>query len=686
VTTSVFFRRPAAAVVAACLLALPPAMPVAAPLPAGLPLDGRLTSEAIAATCRDAVAVARGRIDAILRQPGPRTFANVTAPLEDAESDLNDSLAAQQFLDLVAPDPDVRRASARCGTAVGDLFGMENARPDLYAALLAARAGGTAATPAQRKLEALDISGMQRSGAGLAPAARREFLVRERTLSDLANAFAADVANDTTTIAIGATQAAALPGDFVATLGPGSAGGYVVPVNESTAATFMANESDAAARRAYYVAYYRRGGPVNVAFLQQALRERERVARLLGYRNWSAYVSADRMAGTPANVDAFLKRLDGALLPQARAEYAQLAALKGAPLEPWDVTYYQSRLRRARYGVDRDVVRSYFPAPHVVAAVLALYARVFGVTFTPAPDLPRWDPAVQAYDVTDTATGTSRGTFYLDLYARPGKLDRFANATLRARRVLAGGGVRPAVNAILGSWAPGAPGQPALLSHEDVIAFVHEFGHNVAALLADTPYETLNGGFRLDFIEAPAEMMETFAWEPAVLAQLSANVATGRPLPARLIARMIAARGFDAAYASVLQIFYAAVDQRFHTLPSPVATTAVWKRTFAELTPGRFVDGTIPQASFAHLMNGYEGGYYAYLWSQVDAQDLFAAFRAAGLENPRVGRRFRDDVLAPARTFEPDVEVRRFLGRPVDPHAFYRALGIRPKSGTATIR
>jgi Zn-dependent oligopeptidase len=171
-----------------------------------------------------------------------------------------------------------------------------------------------------------------------------------------------------------------------------------------------------------------------------------------------------------------------------------------------------------------------------------------------------------------------------------------------------------------------------------------------------------------------------------VLEALSSNVRDGRPLPRDLIARMRAARRFDAAYAAVVQVFYAGVDQRYHTLPPPVATTAVWKRSLAALTPNRFADGTIPQASFAHLMNGYEGGYYAYLWSDVYAQDLFSAFAARGVRNARIGARFRADVLAPARSLDPSVEVERFLGRALDPNAFYRELGIGPKSGAATIR
>jgi Zn-dependent oligopeptidase len=171
-------------------------------------------------------------------------------------------------------------------------------------------------------------------------------------------------------------------------------------------------------------------------------------------------------------------------------------------------------------------------------------------------------------------------------------------------------------------------------------------------------------------------MLENFVWNPTILKQISANVDTGAPLPDDLIAKMIAARYFDEATFEVGQAFYATVDQRYHTLPPPVDTTAVWKSTLLEMTPSAFVEGTIPQASFEHLMNGYEAQYYGYLWSKVYAQDMFTAFERGGLQNPTVGARYRKDILAPARMIEPDAEVRAFLGRPMDPRTFYRELGI----------
>jgi thimet oligopeptidase len=178
-------------------------------------------------------------------------------------------------------------------------------------------------------------------------------------------------------------------------------------------------------------------------------------------------------------------------------------------------------------------------------------------------------------------------------------------------------------------------------------------------------------------------MLENWAWDPGILKMVSANVTTGQPLPDDLIQKMIAARYVHYALATTQQILYATVDMRFHTMRPPVDTTAVWKATVAQTTPNQFVEGTVPQASFGHLMSGYDAGYYGYLWSKVYAQDLFSRFKAQGLTNPVAGMAYRRDILAPARLEEPDVEVAHFLGRPMSPDAFYRELGIAPPAPTA---
>lgn len=657
-----------------------PAVPPQAVAAVPLTIDWNLTPAGIASTCKAEIARADARIRALVRARSARTFATVVLPVETIVADLNDSTVAQTFLAEVSTDKAVRDASEACNTAQSAFLSEVTARPELYAALKAAQASRTAQGDAQTKLTELWLVASTRAGAGLAEAQRTEFVKLEATLGDLENKFGANLGNDATTIAISPAQTAGLPPDFVATLTK-TASGYTVAVNESTRTPFLENASDENARRAFYAAYANRAAAQNVPLLEQAIGIRDRLARLFGFSTWSAYVLADRMAQTPERVNTFLTDIDKAILPKARTERAQLAALKGGSgFDAWDTSFYESKLRKQKYSVDENTVKAYFPVEHTVSAVLAIYSKLLDVSFTKIEQPDVYNPEVLAYEVHDGTDGALLGTFDLDLYPRPGKYDHFANFGLIPRRVLPDGTVRAPLSAIVGNWSRPAPGKPALLSHDEVETFFHEFGHNMAAMLADEPYATLTSGFRRDFVEAPSQMLENWVWDPGILKQLSSKVGTGEPLPDALIRQMIAARYFDYALFTTGQIALATIDMRYHSSGPSVDTTAVWKDAVDTLTPNTFVDGTHPQAGFGHLMGGYDVGYYGYLWSKVYAQDMFSAFKTAGLEDPAVGRRYRDDILAPARTYEPDAEVTAFLGRPVNPAAFYAELGITPQT------
>ena len=604
--------------------------------------------------------------------------------LENTQEDLSDRTLAEQFLFNVSPSRAIRDASQACQDQINAFAAEFGARPDVYKALITVRVGGTAASPYQTKLLQLYLETARRAGASLNDRERREFVALSQELGRLQNAFAANLGNDKSTITITKAQMTGLDPDFVAILKTTTDGGAVVPVNESTVIPFLQGETDASARKAYYVAYYRLGGMKNVQLLQRAIAIRYRLAHLLHYKNWAEYQLANKMAGSPARVIPFLENLDARLLVGARGDLTTLGALKAkdtgdqsARIDPWDYTFYDNVLRKTKYAVDQNEVKQYFPVQHTIDSVLAIYSKLLGVTFTRGADdgwLP--SPAVLHYTVKDTASGRFIGDTYFDLYPRPGKYSHFANWPLLPNRRLRNGTIRAPMAAIVGNWPQPAPGKPALLSHDDVQTFFHEFGHNMAAMLSTAPYETLSGGFRQDFVEAPSQMLENWVWDPAILRELSSRWDTSAPLPDELISKMIAARYVDQSYAYTRQAFYALVDMAYHSDGPNVDTTKVWAQTQDRTTPTSFVPGTYPQAGFGHLMGGYDAGYYGYLWSKVYAQDMFTRFQREGLENPDAGRAYREDILAPAMTYEPDQEIRAFLGRPMSPDAFYRDLGL----------
>ncbi|HET9029120.1 MAG TPA: M3 family metallopeptidase [Candidatus Aquilonibacter sp.] len=673
---------------ALALLALSPLAASASPVPLGpahpTAIDWNLTAEQVATTCKAEIASFDRSVKTILAQRSARTFDTMLLPLENAESDLNDHLVAQTFLFNVSTDKRVRDASNQCNIDVANYFSAFGARPDVYAALLAVQKSGAAKTPADKKLLEIYLVGARRSGAALTPAKRKEFVALSDRLTKLGSAWQENLNNDATTIAITAAQAQSLPAAFVAALKHNADGTYTAKVNESTVAPFLQNERDPAARKAYYLAYTNRA-PANVAVLEEAIGVRDRLAHVLGYSSWAAYQLADPMARTPARVLDFETKLDAKLMPQAKRDLATLAALKAkatgdphATIDAWDVLYYNNELIKTKYAVDNEAVRQYFPVDVVVGRIMNLYHKILGVTFVKVDKPDAWNRQdVISYNVFDTKTGRFIGTTFFDLYPRPGKYGHFANWPLVPARRLANGTYRPPVTAILGNWPRPAPGAPALLSHQDVITFFHEFGHNLAALLATAPYETLSGGFRQDFVEAPSQMLENFMWQPTVLKEVSSNVTTGAPLPDDMIAKIVAARYVNEAYFTIQQIKLGMVDMAYHSSGPKVDTTAVWASISKKYTPLAMPPGTHPQASFGHLF-GYDAGYYSYLWALVYAQDMFTAFQQGGLENPAVGLRYRKDILEPARTFEPDVLVRNFLGRPVSTDAFYKQFETPP--------
>src|SRR6202163_2952157 len=450
---SVFSRSLAAGLGAALLATLPCAAPAKSSA-AVLPVDWAVSAPQIVASCAAKIAALRRGAQAIVTASASRSFETVVLPLENASSDFNDDLAAEGFLYNVSTDAKGRTASLKCSTDAGNALSDLGARPDLYRALTAAQASGTAKDAAQRKLTQLWITSFKRSGAGLPAAQRREFVALEQKQTDDQNKFQANLGNDASTIAISAAQAQSLPPDFVAASLKKTADGYTVPVNESTVGPFLQNETDTSARKAFYITYNNRGGSTNVKLLEDAVATRDKLAHLLGYPTWAAFVLADRMAGSSQRVQTFLAQIDAAIMTKARQERDEDAALAKADGRPtfdqWDQTYYENLLRKTKYAVDQNEVKQYFPVQHVVDSVLSIYQQLLGVRFRRVT-VPVWQQQVQAYDVADAATGNPLGRFYLDLFARPGTYDHFAIFPVIARRVMPDGTVRLAESAIVGN-------------------------------------------------------------------------------------------------------------------------------------------------------------------------------------------------------------------------------------------
>lgn len=657
----------------------PDAVPRA--MPAGAGIDWKLSPERITAGCGAEIRRARAHIESIIAQAGPDAPVGALGAIETVIADMNDALVAHRMLAHAATDQAVRDASMQCNEALAALGVELAANPAIYALANAARA--RASTPADAQLAQIYVEAGRRTGAGLDAVQRAEVTRLFEQLGKLEIAYMRALGEDRTTIEISADEAASLPQSFVSTL-QASPDGYIVPVHYGNTEQFLASQASGEARKRYYLAFYNRGGQANVDRLEQALALRHRLARLLGFDSWAAYRLDNKMAKTPARAMALVEAIDARLLPRARAEIEALARMKsasgdGTPFAAWDYAYYEEELARARYGVDAQAVRQYFPVDAVVPAVLDLYGALLGVTFRSVSPANAWAPDVLAYSITDSAGGEPMGWFFLDLLPRPGKGLHFSHHGLRPGRVLPGGGYQKPIAAVIGNGPAAEPGKPALLSHKDVVIFFHEFGHLMHDTLSTAPYATLYGtNVRGDFVEAPSQMLENWIWQPSILKKISSHVVTGEPLPDQLIDEMIARQHVADGAFWTRQAFFGIYDMTLHSAGPKVDTTRLWLELTAKLMALPPAPGTIPQASFAGFMGGYDAGYYGYLWSKVYAQDMFTVFAQGGLENPEIGRRYRREILEPGGTREPEALLERFLGRPVRFDAFYQALGIGP--------
>ena len=639
-----------------------------------------LTPTELTSICKSALDTARAGIARIEAQGGsPGSFAAGLGAIDGVVADLNEALAAPTTLNIIAVNKAVRDASDQCQSDAQAFSVAVAADPKIYA--IAQASAALTQDPEEQQLAKIYLENGRHAGAALDAAARAKVTHLLDEVNDLQIAFQRALSEDKSAIELSAAEAASVPSSLRSAMTP-DAHGTRLAVNESTVHPFLAYVPFAAARKRYMVAYEKRGGLENLQRLTRAVGLRRQIAALVGYPNWAAYQLDLKMAKTPKRAEDLVLELDSRLLPKARAEIDVLTELKHAdghagPLQVWDYSFYEQQLEKTRYSVDSELVRQYLPVEKVVPATLDIYAHLLGVRFEALKSPMAWAPGVDQYAIYDAGSGAPIGWFFLDLYPREGKFGHFEAVPLRSGRVLPDGSYRLPVSGVVGNWPHPEPGKPALLSHDELVTFFHEFGHVMHETLSHTRYASLYGvNVRGDFGEAPSQMLENWMWQPAVLKKVSGRVDTGEPLPDDLIEKMIAAKHISDGVSWSRQAFFADYDLQLHSRSGPIEPNKLWFDLMPKLRLFHEIPGTYEVASFGHLMGGYDAGYYGYLWSKVYAQDMFSVFAAAGLDNPEIGKRYRDDILVPGGSVEPEVLVERFLGRKPSTAPFYEELGL----------
>jgi peptidyl-dipeptidase Dcp len=412
-------------------------------------------------------------------------------------------------------------------------------------------------------------------------------------------------------------------------------------------------------------------------------------ARLLGHDNAAEYVLGDQMAKTPEAAIQLLTDLGAPAVAMAREEAKRIQRLidqngAGFPLRPWDWQYYAEQVRKAEFELDEAQIKPYFELDRVLHdGVFFAATQLYGITFAERTDLPVYHPEVRVYDVFD-ADGSSLALFYTDFFKRDNKTGGAWMDSLVDQSRLLG---QKAVVINVCNYTKPAPGQPALLSFDDVTTLFHEFGHTLHGILSSVEYPTLSGtAVPRDFVEFPSQFNEHWALEPSVFATYAKHYQTGEPMPQPLVERIKKARTFNQGFALTEYIAAALVDMAWHTVTPETAPRDVdafeaealreYGMDIAEVPP-RYAT-----TYFAHIWDGgYQAGYFAYLWAEVLDHDAFAWFKENGGMTRENGQRFRETILARGGTADPAALFRRFRGRDPSVEALLVERGFKSEPG-----
>ncbi|HET7474757.1 MAG TPA: M3 family metallopeptidase [Dermatophilaceae bacterium] len=502
----------------------------------------------------------------------------------------------------------------------------------------------------------------RRAGVDRDEATRTRLREISERLTALTQEFARNIREDVRSIRVPAASLAGLPQDYVESHPADEQGLVTITTDYPDSIPFRTFAHDAAARRELTLASANRAWPANDAILREILQLRGEQARLLGYPSWPDYDTEVKMIGSGAAVAEFVDRIAEVAAAPGQRDLQVLVDRKrrddpdATYIDASDATYYAEAVRREQYDVDAQQVRRYFDFPKVRDGLLAVTGRLFGLEYQPV-DVPTWHPDVTSYDVV--ADDQRIGRIHLDLHPREGKYKHAAQFDL-ARGVV---GRQLPEGALICNFSRG------LMEHDEVVTLFHEFGHLVHHVLGGRQRWIRFSGVATewDFVEAPSQMLEEWAWDPEVLRSFASDTA-GEPIPVALVERMRAGRDFGEGLQARRQMSYAAISYWLHQSPQEDLTEQV-RALEQRYSLYRPMDGTHMHASFGHL-DGYTSGYYTYMWSLVIAKDLFSAFDPADLFDPTVAGRYRDRILAQGGRRDAAELVRDFLGRPYSFDAF----------------
>jgi thimet oligopeptidase len=629
------------------------------------------TPDEFLAFSRADMAATRSHVDTL--KGGPPSLERTLPAYDSAMRLLGDAAARASVCRNAHPHDKMRDAAETCEQELEALLtelSLDRGIYDALAAMDVSKADGATQHYVKKTLRDLRRAGVDKDDATRARIRQlRDELVR------IGQEFGKNIIEDVRSVSLDPAELDGLPDDYRASHKPGPDGKVKITTDNTDYVPFITYARSEKARESLWRQYRLRGHPKNLDVLQRMLERRAELASILGYASWAAYATEDKMIGSEKNAAEFIGRISTASEERMKRDYQQLVERKrkddaaASEAKGWDSAFYSERVSAEQYGFDSQAIRPYFEYERVKQGVLDITGRLFGIRYVPVEDVATWHEDVDVYDLLEG--DRKLGRIYLDMHPREGKYKHYAQFTL----VNGVEGVELPEGVLLCNFPkPGT--EPALMEHDGVKTFFHEFGHLLHHVFGGhVKWAGLSGvATEWDFVEAPSQMLEEWVWDVPTLQTFARHYKTGEPIPAELVQRAKAADEYGKGLWVRQQMFYAATSLEFHARdPKGLDTTRLMSELQNRYTPFRYVDGTYFHESFGHL-DGYSAIYYTYMWSLVIAKDLFTVFQRRGLLDPEAAGKYRRAVLEPGGSKPAADLVKDFLGRSYDFTAYEKWL------------
>jgi oligopeptidase A len=667
-----------------------------------LPAFEQFESSQIEPAITELIEKSKATIEQVLTSSDVPTWSNIVEPIEQQSRSLDNAWALFSHLNNVADTAELRDAYGKALAQVTEFSTWLGQHQGLFKAYEGISSHETfeQLSTAQQESIRQALLDFRLSGIALPEAQQKEYATLKNELAQLQQTFSEQTLDATQSWSKHITDVAelvGLPESALATLGQYAKQkekeGWLITLEMPSVIPVLTYADNRAIREEVYRANVSKASDVgpdagkfdNGPVMTQILEKRQHVAELLGYKNHAEVSLATKMADSPEDVISFLNELADKAVPQAKAEFKELAqyakdTLGLDDLQPWDVGYASEKLKQEKYSISQEELRAYFPAPKAMVGLFETATRLFNVTFEPAEGYETYHPDVQLHNVFENGKMIAR--FYLDLYAREGKRGGAWMDECRTRMKLADDSTQLPVAYLTCNFTPPVGDKPSLLTHDELTTLFHEFGHGLHHMLTKVDVKPVSGinGVAWDAVELPSQFLENWCWEEEALAFISGHVETREALPKEKLDKLLAAKNFQSAMGKVRQLEFGLFDMKMHMMTNDFSVDAIQDilNTVREkvavipaIAENRFQNG------FGHIFGGgYAAGYYSYKWAEVLSADAFSRFEDEGIFNEQTGADFRNIILGKGGSQPAGELFKEFRGREPSVEPLLRHNGI----------